>query len=793
MTKYHLIGIGGIGMSGLARLLSEKNFGVSGSDAKEGETVRDLKKMGIKVALGHDSINVPEEAHVVYSTDISQNNPELLHAKAFHLPTLHRSDLLHLLMKDSKPLLVTGTHGKTTTSSLLASVLLEGGANPSYALGGILNSSQVNAAKGAGTYFVAEADESDGSFLRYHPYGAIITNIDLDHMDYYKTEETLINSFIKFGSGVISSDHLFYCVENERIRGCNFEGVGYGFTHDAELKGSSFHQNEWGITFDAEFDQVKYLAIEIPLIGYYNALNALAVFGLALRLGIPDADIRKAFLNFKGVKRRAELKGESHGIQVRDDYGHHPTEIKATLRALKDGAPDRRLVVLFQPHRYSRTKNCLESFGYVFDDADEVFITDIFASQELQDPSIHAEHVVQEIRRCSNVPVRYIPKDKLLNEVAEFVRPLDHVVTMGAGDIWQTGEQLLERIETVPPKKFNLGLVFGGKSEEHDISLKSAINVAQGLNRDYFDLSYFYISKKGTWFKTDRIELPKEITESSNRLSPDILRELNACEVIFPVLHGPNGEDGTLQGFFDMLCIPYAGCNHQASAVCMDKAVTKKLAMSVGIKTASFIDFSFYEWRNEPESLLKKIQTNLSFPLYVKPVHLGSAIGVERVNGKDELIQAVDRSFLRDEHVIIEEEICGRELEFAVLGGRRIRVFPPGEILRGDAVYDFEAKYGLNSFQTVIKAHIDSDLVYEGVKLAKLAYAAVGGDGFARVDFFLDENNQFFLNEINPIPGFTQISLYPKMCEAGGVYLTELLTELVGIALSRQRLRGRFS
>lgn len=780
MGKYHLIGIGGIGMSGLARILHESKSIVSGSDASDGHTVQELRNSGIVVSIGHDAVNVPVGAEIVYSSGISAANPELKYAKDSQLTVLHRSDLLNLLMQNSKPLLVTGTHGKTTTSSLLTSVLIHCGVDPSYALGGILKDSNLNAKKGAGPHFVAEADESDGSFLRYTSFGAIITNIGLDHMDHYKTEDNLLASFKQFSEKVESQDHLFYCGENERLKSLKLKGISYGFSSDCQLKGSNFRQVGWKVIFDVEFDGHFYPNVEVTLSGYHNALNALAVFGLTLRLGLKESLIREGLKNFQGVKRRGELKGEVCGVQVFDDYGHHPTEIRATLRAIKNAMPNRRLVVLFQPHRYSRTRDCLDQFFTSFDAADEVVLTDIYAASESPIPGIHAKSILEGLKIVS---ARYIPKENLLEGLTAFIKPLDTVVTMGAGNIWQTGEALVDRLKKDPLKKIKIGLLFGGKSTEHEISLKSAKNVLNGLDPTIYDPSLFFISKQGVWVKVKEIAVPEvNVTKS---ITADVLAALNECDIVFPVLHGPNGEDGTMQGFLEIMNIPYVGCNHQSSAICMDKAVTKKLVALAGLSVVPYVDFSRNEWKKDPSNLIQKIFQNLEFPLYVKPVHLGSSVGVTRVKTERELIEAVNVAFSYDDHVLVEKEMKGREIEFAVFGGSDVMVLPPGEVLNNGEVYSYEAKYGTNSFSTTSKADLLDEIIQKGMVFAKRSYMASGCDGFARVDCFLDENNQYYLNEINTIPGFTEISLYPKMCKTNGYLLSQILNELISIGFLR--------
>src|SRR5581483_5558829 len=344
MMHYHFIGIGGIGMSALAQILLERGAKVSGSDISSSQVTQKLEKQGAKIFIGHSSDNISHPSTVVYSTAVTEENPEVRKAKLQGFPFLHRSELLRHLMEGYSPLLVTGTHGKTTTSSLLAHLLVDVGCDPTYAVGGIISSLGTNGSHGKGTYFVAEADESDGSFLKYSPYGGIITNIDNDHLDYWRTFQDMVEGFQKFIGFVRSPQHLLWCGDDETLRSLKPKGCSYGFGEKNELYIQNFRQEGWRNVFDMSLDGVNYLEIEIPLVGAHNVLNAAAVFGLGIRTKIAEERIRKAFFNFKGINRRAEFKGESKGIAIFDDYGHHPTEIFATLRAIKQAVGHRKMV-----------------------------------------------------------------------------------------------------------------------------------------------------------------------------------------------------------------------------------------------------------------------------------------------------------------------------------------------------------------------------------------------------------------------------------------------------------------
>lgn len=444
--KCHFIGIGGIGMSGLARMLLENQAKVSGSDIAGSLLIEELRNKGADVHIGHDARFITPDSTVVYSSDIAKDNPEYRAAVEMKCPMLHRSDLLKVLIGNNKLLAVSGTHGKTTTSSLLAHVLLEAGKKPSFAVGGLMQQLAVNAGKGEGDYFVAELDESDGSFTKFTAYGAIITNIGRDHLNYYGSEEKLFASFNQFGEQVESSQHFFWCADNMYLRQMAPKGISYGFCEGCELRAVNFQQKGWSLAYDIHYAGKSYPNVTLPLIGMHNALNSLAVFGLSLSVGVEEKEIRQAFQKFKGVGRRCEKRGEERGILVLDDYAHHPTEICSTLHAVREAIGERRLVVIFQPHRYSRTRDCLVEFGGVFDEADEVVITDIYAAGESPIPGISYQSIIEENEQASSVPFRYMAKEQIISSLLEELCPQDVVITLGAGDITSLGKQLVQAI-----------------------------------------------------------------------------------------------------------------------------------------------------------------------------------------------------------------------------------------------------------------------------------------------------------------------------------------------------------
>ncbi|MFZ0564636.1 MAG: UDP-N-acetylmuramate--L-alanine ligase [Chlamydiales bacterium] len=794
--KYHFIGIGGIGMSALAHIMLDKKCLVSGSDLSSNRQIQILQKKGAAVQKGHSAKNISPYDTIVYSSSIREGNPEYQTALSFNCPVLHRSELLAKLIQGYQSFAVTGAHGKTITSALLTHILSEGGLDPSFAIGGVVEG--INGKEGKGTHFVLEADESDGTFLSYHPESAIITNVEAEHMDYYKTNASLYAAFQTFFSQVKRPEWLFYCGDDSILEKISQgKGVSYGFSAHCQLQLSNYRQIGWRIFFDIHFENKYFREIEVALTGSYNALNAAAVFGLALRLGVEEGAIRKALANFPGVARHLQKRGEAQSILFLDDYGHHTTEIKVTLRGIKEAIEERRLVVVFQPHRYTRTRDQLQEYGKAFEWADLVYVTDIYAASEQPIEGVTAESVVEAIRAESTVDVGYLPRENWVKTLKETLRPHDVLLTLGAGDITYLHDELGDFISP----KFKVGLIFGGSSCEHEISVKSSRFVADSLNRDLYEIRYFGIDKRGAWVagkEADHLLRNENHVSSSNSRSPidpEIAKEMEECDLFFPVVHGTHGEDGTLQGFFEILGKPYVGPDCRSAAIAMDKVITKRLVSANGILTPKDLTFGPVEWLRDQAALLDEIEKNLTFPLFVKPVHLGSSVGVCKVKEKSGLSQAIDKVFHYDNQVMVEEgkENC-RELEFAVIGntlGHTVLSPSPGEKLSGGEFVDYEKKYGKEAISTTVHPNLDPELLREGQKLARRAYLAIGCSGMARVDFLLDSNDRFWFFEMNTIPGMQPLSLFPRIWQREGMSGEKLLDQLVVLALHRKRQQKR--
>lgn len=449
--QYHLIGIGGIGMSGIAQLLLRSGIKVSGSDLKESRITKELKILGAEIFIGHNAANLKNVNLIIYSSAIKEDNPEVITAKKFGIPLIKRAEALAQLMKKKCVITVTGSHGKTTTASLASCLLLEAGLFPTVAIGGILRNIDTNACMGNGKYFVAEADESDGSFLYYRPKYSIITNIDREHLDYYKTFEKEVEAFKEFLNRTQEGGCVFACRDDLTLKGLleDYKNklVLFGMTHMADIYPKRIELKGLSSDFDCYYKGKFIDRFHLSLGGRHNISNALSVIALGLELGIDLKSIKNALNNCKGAKRRLEVKFQRTGLTVIDDYAHHPTEIRATLLALKNLRPN-KIIAVFQPHRYTRTKILIDEFSKSFDSADHVIITDIYAASESPIEGVSAKSICDKIKEYSPAKiVEYLPQKDIKSHILEIIRPKDLVVTLGAGDIVKINDELVRELK----------------------------------------------------------------------------------------------------------------------------------------------------------------------------------------------------------------------------------------------------------------------------------------------------------------------------------------------------------
>ncbi len=450
--RVHFVGIGGIGMSGIARLLLSLGFEVSGSDLRRSEITKSLEKLGARITYGHRPENVEGAEVVVYSSAIRPENPELVRARELGLRVIPRAQMLVEIMALHRfNIAVAGAHGKTTTSSMIAAVLTHAGLKPTVAVGGKVNGFNENAWLGQRDYLVAEADESDGSFLRMKPSLAVVTNLDAEHLDFYPDFAAVKEAFKAFFERVTPDGLLVICLDDPHLADLYQEGLPrraltYGFHPQAAVRARLL--KEGSVSSFAVFYQGRHLGeIDLSLPGRHNVQNALAAVAVGLELGLSFTAIKEGLLRFTGVRRRLEVKGDRGGVLVLDDYAHHPTEIRATLQALRAAYPTRRLVILFQPHRYTRTKALFEDFVKAFDQADVLMVTEIYPASETPIPGVTGERLYAALKKRRGKETYFAEtKEVLLARVLSLLASGDVVVTMGAGDIYRVAEALTEEL-----------------------------------------------------------------------------------------------------------------------------------------------------------------------------------------------------------------------------------------------------------------------------------------------------------------------------------------------------------
>ncbi|MBI5188037.1 MAG: UDP-N-acetylmuramate--L-alanine ligase [Nitrospirae bacterium] len=451
-------------MSGIAEVLHNLGYEVTGSDLRDSGTTRRLRELGIRVYIGHKAENIDNAHVVVVSSGVPGNNPEVLEAERRSIPVIPRAEMLAELARLKYGILVAGAHGKTTTTSLISTILAHGGFDPTVVIGGRLKGLGSNARLGEGEFLVAEADESDGSFLKLSPTIAVVTNIDREHMDFFKTMDSLKEAFLSFMNKVPFYGASIVCIENGYLRellpSIHRRYITYGLSQDAELCAINIKRGFMSMSFDVMHKGENIGIFILPVIGIHNVLNSLASIGVALELQMDVSRIKDALKGFSGIQRRFELKGEVGDIKVFDDYGHHPTEVEATLRAAKEGVLNRakgkeqrakrygRLFVIFQPHRYTRTRDLMEEFSFSFKDADSLILLDIYSAGEKPIEGVSSATLCERIKKAGHKSVVYMKdREDAIGHIISNIREGDVLLTLGAGDVWKIGDEILRRLK----------------------------------------------------------------------------------------------------------------------------------------------------------------------------------------------------------------------------------------------------------------------------------------------------------------------------------------------------------
>lgn len=452
LKKYHIhfVGIGGIGMSGIAELLLNLGYRVSGSDVKASDITANLGQLGGTISIGHRAEQIGGADVVVVSSAIDENNPEVVAARQAAVPVIPRAEMLAELMRLKYSIAIAGAHGKTSTTSLVANVLEGGGLDPTVVIGGKLKSVGKNAVLGEGDFIVAEADESDGSFLKFSPAIAVVTNIDREHLDYYEDLDAIKSVFLNFIDRIPFFGLAVLCLDNEPLQSLiphvKKRLTTYGLTAQADYQARDIRFGEMKSWFTVVHREEKLGEFQLAMPGMHNVYNALAAIAVGRELDIRLDAIKQSLRTAEGVQRRLEIKGEIDGVTVVDDYGHHPTEIQVTLEAVRSNWPGRRKVVVFQPHRYSRTQALLKEFTRSFNNSDVLVVLPIYAASEIPIEGVNSELLADCIRSHGHRDVTCVGgKKACIDHLQRILAPGDLLLTLGAGDVYQIGEEIIER------------------------------------------------------------------------------------------------------------------------------------------------------------------------------------------------------------------------------------------------------------------------------------------------------------------------------------------------------------
>ena len=450
--RVHFVGIGGIGMSGIAEVLLNLGYSVTGSDVRESEATQRLQSLGAQVFMGHRATNLSgDPSVVVISTAVKFTNSEVLEARRRNIPVIPRAEMLAELMRMKYGVAVAGSHGKTTTTSMIAAVLSAAGLDPTMVIGGRVRSLGSNAKLGQGEILVAEADESDGTFLLLSPTIAVVTNIDREHMDFYQTMDRLVESFLAFINKVPFYGLAILCLDHPNVRALlpkvKKRFVTYGLSPEADFCARDLQTSAMEVQFSVMHRSTQLGRLRLRLPGRHSATNALAAVAVARELEIPFSKIVEALGSFTGIHRRFEIKGEPRGILVIDDYGHHPVEIQATVQAIRDSWK-RPLTVIFQPHRYSRTRDLFDDFLTAFEGVDRLILTEVYPAGEEAIAGISGEALYQAVKRRGHLEVGFVPdKSAIARQLVPKLNAGDIVLTLGAGDVYKVGEEIVEALQ----------------------------------------------------------------------------------------------------------------------------------------------------------------------------------------------------------------------------------------------------------------------------------------------------------------------------------------------------------
>jgi len=722
-----LVGIGGAGMAPVARMLKRRGFEVHGTDSSESEETKRLTADGIDVHLGHSGSMVHPGDAVVLSDAIDLGtSPEVAAARIHGCKLFRRSQVLGWMLSDKKTVAVTGTHGKTTTSGMVGAALRAAGLDPTIVIGAFVPDFGGAVIEGEGEWAVIEACEAYDSLRDFDPYHVVLTNFEPDHLDFHGNWEGLKGAMEAFISRMPPEGKLVY------------------FSGDAGAREVAEGLNGKAIPYSANSQLIDDLALP----GAHNRLNAEAARVIAGLIGAGNVDA--ALQHFGGAERRLQVLVDGL-ITVVDDYAHMPKEIDASIQALRERYPGRRLVIAYQPHLYSRTAECLDGFSASLSAADLLLITDIYPAREAPMPGVSSSRIAEAVTcECHYVPSRHV----LPRFAASLVHDGDIVVGMGAGTISEFAPAFILELDRGQRKK-RVVVVLGGDSAEREVSLHSGREVSAALASRGYEVTELDVS--------DALLSGKSLATLTGPSRPD---------VAFLAVHGTHAEDGAIQGLFELLHIPYTGSHIQASALAMDKDRTKSLLQAHGLPV--------------PQGVLVHRDRPLppvpSRRVIVKPNAQGSTVGLTFVEDQAALPAAIAKALHYCDEVLVEEWIEGMEISVPVLIDRAL---PPVEIVPASGRYDFAMKYLPGATEEICPARISPELLAKVQQYALKTHQIMGCCGATRTDMIIKTDGEPVILEINTLPGMTATSLLPKSAKTAGISFEDLCYTIVEDALQK--------
>ncbi len=769
-SEFFLVGIGGAGMSALARMLKHRGFKVAGTDSTPSETIDRMREEGIQITIGHSGEGISGSMGVILTDAIDlEVSPEVLRARELDLPLFRRSQALGWMLRGKRVIAITGTHGKTTTTGMLGAGLSAAGLDPLVVVGANIPSWGGPVREGDGEWAVVEACEAYDAFHDLEPEIVVLTNLEADHLDYHGTYEHLRDSVVRFVDSIPTNGFLVYCSEDRGAAEVAELTAAPAFSYGLSVEWGRQIANKLGLTLNpAELDFTGLGDRKPTLTGRHNAMNACGAMMAGGLAGANMFQMMNGVISFTGAERRLEKIFEGNhpevgSLVVLDDYAHHPSEVHATIQAIRERyfteRDHKRLVLVFQPHLYSRTEKLLNEFAKELSAADLLVITDIYPAREAPIPGVSSARIAEKV----SCEVRYVPSRHLLPKiVSRLVKSGDVVVGMGAGNISEFPTKLVNELNRgiVHPKQvrearqqLRIAVLYAGDSSEREVSILSGRAIHQALTRlghasRLVDVSERLLSKG----------------DLSLFVGPD------RPDLAFLAVHGTNAEDGAIQGLLELLHIPYTGSGIQSSSLCMDKSLTKKLLSEQGIRVPLGVVLT------SPET-----EVLLPLPLVVKPNAEGSTVGVSFIRKEGELNQAIQQAFAYGPQVIVEELIEGIEISTPVLDGEPLL---PVEIAPISGQYDFESKYTPGATDEIVPARLGQHLLAKAQQIALRSHEIMGCQGATRTDMIV-RGDDIFVLEVNTLPGMTGTSLLPNSAQASGISFDELCQRLVVDAIDR--------